>query len=49
MTAWVMHEPVGDRPETKGDPILMRGDYVAVVTWLNRFDDAVEQETSEPV
>ena len=29
LTAWVMHELVGDRPESKGDPILMRGDNFA--------------------
>ena len=36
LTAWVMHELVGYRPESKGDPILMRGDNFAAVTWANR-------------
>ena len=40
VTAWVMHGLVGDRPETKGDPILMRGDHVAAVTWSNRCGGA---------
>lgn len=40
MTAWVVHELVGDRPENKGDPILMRGDNVAAVTWSNRCGGA---------
>ena len=36
LAAWVMHELVGDRPEFKGDPIFMRGDNFAAVTWANR-------------
>ena len=40
MTAWVMHELVGDRPEMKGDPILMRGDNFAAVSWSNRCGGA---------
>ena len=40
LTAWVMHELAGDRPECKGDPILMRGDNFAAVTWANRCGGA---------
>lgn len=40
VTAWVMHDLVGDRPESKGDAILMRGDNVAAVTWSNRCGGA---------
>ena len=40
LTAWAMHELVGDRPESKGDPILMRGDNFAVVTWAKRCGGA---------
>ena len=36
LTAWVMHELIGDSPESKGDPILMRGDNFVAVTWANR-------------
>ena len=40
LTARVMHELVRDRPESKGDPILMRGDNFAAVTWANRCGGA---------
>ena len=40
LTAWVMHELVRDRPESKRDPILMRGDNFAAVTWANRCGGA---------
>ena len=40
VTAWVMQELVGDLPQTKGDPVLMRGDNVAAVTWSNRCGGA---------
>ena len=40
LKAWVMHELVGDRPEPKGDPILMRGDNFAAVTGANRCGGA---------
>ena len=36
----VLHELVGDRPESKGGPILMRGDNFAAVTWANRCGGA---------
>ena len=40
LIAWIMHELVGDRPEPKGGPILMRGDNFAAVTWANRCGGA---------
>ena len=40
LTAWFMHELVGDRPESKGDQILMRGDNFAAVTWASRCGEA---------
>ena len=40
LTAWVMHELVGDRPEFKGDSFFMRGDNFAAVTWANRWGGA---------
>ena len=40
LTAWVMHELVGDRPESKRDSILMRVDNFAAVTWANQCGGA---------
>ena len=40
LTAWVIHRLVGDRPEPKGDPIMMREDDFAAVTWTNRCGGA---------
>jgi len=40
MNAWVMHELVGDRPESAGDPILVRGDNFAAVTWSQKCGGA---------
>ena len=40
LTAWVMHALVGDRPESKGDSILMRRDNFAAATWANRCGGA---------
>ena len=39
-TAWAMHYLIGDRPEPKGDPVLMRGDNFAAVTWVNQCGGA---------
>ena len=36
VTAWLMLALAGDTPESVGDPIVMRGDNVATVTWVNR-------------
>ena len=40
VTAWVMLELAGDTPDSVGDPIVMRGDNVAAVTWVNRCGEA---------
>lgn len=40
LTAWVMHELVGDHPTQRGDPIRMRGDNFSAVTWSNRCGGA---------
>ena len=40
VTAWVMLELVGDRADAKGDPILMRGDNRAAVSWISRCGGA---------
>ena len=40
LTAWVMHELVGDRPEYEGGGILMRGDNLTAVTWANQCGGA---------
>ena len=37
VTAWVMLELAGDTPESVGCPIVMCGDNVAAVTWVNRY------------
>ena len=42
--AWVMLELTGDRPVSVGDPIAMRGDNVAAVTWANMCGRAKRQE-----
>ena len=39
-TAWVMLEPIGDRTDAEGDPILMRGDNMASVSWVTRCGGA---------
>ena len=40
LTAWVVHELVRGRPESKGDLILMREDNFAAVAWANRCGGA---------
>lgn len=40
LIAWVLHELVGDRPDTKGDPILIRGINFAAATWAFRYGGA---------
>ena len=40
VTAWVMLELVGDRPDAERDPILMRGDNRAAVSWVTRCGGA---------
>ena len=36
MTAYVTQVLLNDRPKTPGDPVLLRGDNVAAVSWINR-------------
>ena len=36
VTAWVMLELVGDKVDERGDPILMRGDNTAAVSWISQ-------------
>lgn len=43
VTAWVMLELVGDRPDAAGDPILMRGDNMAAVSWVCRSGGATDK------
>ena len=42
--AWVMLELVGDRPDAAGDPILMRGDSMAAVSWASQSGGATEKK-----
>ena len=43
-SAWVMHELVEDRSDAAGDPILMRGDNMATVSWVSRSGGATEKK-----
>ena len=43
VTAWVMLELVGDRPDAAGDLILMRGDNMAAVSWVSRSGGATDK------
>ena len=36
VTAYVTQVILQDRPDTQGDPVLLRGDNVAAVSWINR-------------
>ena len=36
MTAYVTQVILQDRPKPPGDPVLLRGDNVAAVSWINR-------------
>ena len=42
-SAWLMLELRGDRPASVGDPLLMPGDNVAAVTWVNRCGGATDK------
>ena len=46
LTAWVMHELVGDHPAQRGDPIRIRGDNFAAVTWSNRCGGAKDKRAA---
>ena len=43
MTAWVVHMIVGDRPQTAGDAVLLRGDNVSAVSWVNKCGGAKDR------
>ena len=40
VTAWVMLELVGDRPDAEGDPILTRDDNRVAISWFTRCGGA---------
>ena len=40
LTVWVMLQLVGDRPNVEGDPMSMRGDDRATVSWVTRYGGA---------
>ena len=43
VTAWVMLELVGDRPESVRDPIALRGENVSAVMWVNKCGGAKDK------
>ena len=43
VTAWVMLELVGDRPDPTGAPMLMRGENMAAVSWVSRSGGATDK------
>ena len=43
MTAWVVQMIVGDRPQTAGDAVLLRGDNVSAVSWVNKCGGAKDR------
>ena len=44
MSAFVMQVTKNDRPEYAGDTVLLRGDNVSAVSWLNRCGGARDQD-----
>ena len=46
VTAWFMHEPDGDTPDAEGDPIVMRDDSMAAVSWITRCGEAKNKRAS---
>ena len=42
MTARVVHV-VGDRPQTAGDAVLLRGEDVSAVSWVNKYGGAKDR------
>ena len=46
VTAWVMLELVGDTPTSDGDPVSMRGDNMAAVSWVNRCGGGTDKRAS---
>ena len=43
MTAWVVQMIVGDRPQTAGDAVLLRGDNVSAVSGVNKCGGAKDR------
>ena len=43
MTAWVVQMIVGDRPQTAGDAVLLRGDNVSAVSCVNKCGGAKDR------
>ena len=46
MTAFVTQVILQDRPETEGDPVLLRGDNVTAVSWVNRCGGSRDKRAS---
>ena len=46
LTAFVTQVILQDRPETKGDPVLLRGENVTVVSWVNRCGGSCDKRAS---
>ena len=46
MSAFVMPMTENDRPEYAGDTVLLRGDNVSAVSWLNRCGDARDKRAA---
>ena len=42
MTACVVQMIVGNRPQTAGDAVLLRGDNVSAMSWVNKYSTAVQ-------
>ena len=43
VAAWVTLELIRDRPDVAGDPILMRGDTMAAVSWVSQSGGATDK------
>ena len=46
MTAFVTQVILKYRPETEGDPVLLRGDNVTAVSWVNRCGGSRDKRAS---
>lgn len=47
VNAWIMLELVGDRPDAARDPILIRGENMAAVSWALRSGGATDKKACE--
>ena len=43
LTAWVVEMIAGDRPQTAGDAVLLRGNNVSAVSWVNKYGGAKDR------